>query len=479
MAVTLKLCASCCIWTLSSHYGYGPSLPGLALIRDTTLDHPQTTTPEVLAIRRVPLERLHLDTSNARLHDERNLASIRASLKRFGQAEPLVVQRESGRVIGGNGRLEAMRELGWTEADVVELDLDEVQATALAIALNRTAELAEWDPSILGKLLDSLRAEDALDGIGFESDEIDEILAGLIEEDPQDIDDPGPEEPPDSPVTREGDLWVLGGHKILSGDSTNAEHVARLMGEEKAQLLATDPPYLVDYDGTNHPAEHHKKAGRKDPDKPGSTVGNRRWDEYVDPESSVTFFSAWLRVALEHCIERVPVYQWHASRRSALVEQAWEQNGLLLHQQIIWAKPRGVLTRSLYLWAHEPCHFGWRVGMMPEKSRRPETSATSVWEISQKDQPTGLHPTIKPLEIFERPIAYHSRPGEIVLEPFSGSGTQIIAAERLNRRCRAMEVSAAYVDVAIRRWEQATGKQAVLEATGQTFEELAKERETA
>ena len=117
--------------------------------------------------------------------------------------------------------------------------------------------------------------------------------------------------------------------------------------------------------------------------------------------------------------------------------------------------------------------------MMPEKSRRPETSATSVWEISQKDQPTGLHPTIKPLEIFERPIAYHSRPGEIVLEPFSGSGTQIIAAERLNRRCRAMEVSAAYVDVAIRRWEQATGKQAVLEATGQTFEELAKERETA
>ena len=123
--------------------------------------------------------------------------------------------------------------------------------------------------------------------------------------------------------------------------------MARLMAGETATLLATDPPYLVDYDGTNHPADHHKKAGRKDPDKPGSTVGNHQWDEYKDPEASVEFFSAWLRVALPHCIERVPVYQWHASRRSALVEQAWEQNGLLLHQQIIWAKPRGVLTRSL------------------------------------------------------------------------------------------------------------------------------------
>ena len=248
------------------------------------------------------------------------------------------------------------------------------------------------------------------------------------------------------------------------------------MAGETAVLLATDPPYLVDYDGTNHPADHHREAGRKDPPKPGSEVGNKHWDAYVDPEASVTFFSSWLRVALSHCIERVPVYQWHASRRAALVEQAWEQNGLFVHQQIIWAKPGGILTRYHYLWQHEPCFYGWKVGMMPTKPRRPETTSTTIWEIDQKGQLDGIHPTQKPLEIFERPIGYHSLPGEVVLEPFSGSGTQIIASERLGRRCFALECSPAFVDVAVRRFEKATKKEAILDGTNQTFAEVAAQR---
>ncbi|MCB9914856.1 MAG: DNA modification methylase [Planctomycetes bacterium] len=311
-------------------------------------------SPE-LVLRRVPLGELHLDAANARLHDERNLASIKASLQRFGQAEPLVVQRESRRVIGGNGRLEAMRSLGWTECDVVELDLDETAATALGIALNRTAELAEWDPATLGRLLDSLRDEGALEGVGFDEGEIDEILAGLLEGgDLNDVEDPGPGELPEDPITMQGDLWILGDHRLLCGDSTCAEDLARLMAGERARLLATDPPYLVDYRGAGAKAES----------------GEEHWDDFAGADEALSFFTAWLRVALPHCVPDVPVYQWHAHRRQALVERAWEAAGLLLHQQLIWVKARGTLGRSHFMWQHEPCFYDWPKGKMPTKTRR-------------------------------------------------------------------------------------------------------------
>lgn len=222
-------------------------------------------------------------------------------------------------------------------------------------------------------------------------------------------------------------------------------------------LLATDPPYLVDYDGTNHPAEHHKKAGRKKT-KSGNEVGNKHWDDYIDPEASVEFFEAWLRIALEHCVERVPVYQWHATRRQALVEAAWERNDLLIHQAIIWAKPRGVLTRSHFMWQHEPCFYGWPEGKMPIKARRPSPDQTTIWEIGGESD--GIHPTQKPLEVFTRPMKYHTRKDEICLEPFSGSGSQIIAGEKEERRVFAMEQSPAFVQAAILRWEKMTGQKA-------------------
>jgi len=173
-------------------------------------------TTQTLAIRRVPLDALHLDPANARAHSDRNLAAITASLRRFGQAEPLVVHQATGRVIGGNGRLVAMQNLGWTEADVVEVDLDAIEATALGIALNRTADLASWDTPALVALLQELQQEDALLGVGYETEDIDELLAE-IEEDVElrDVDDPGPEEPPVKPTSSTGDLWVLGDHRLL------------------------------------------------------------------------------------------------------------------------------------------------------------------------------------------------------------------------------------------------------------------------
>ena len=348
-----------------------------------------------LPVRRVPLDSLHLDPANARTHGQQNLDAIEASLARFGQVEPLVVHARTGRVIGGNGRLVAMKNLGWTECDAVHLDVDEITATALGIALNRTSELAEWDTEALGRLLQELSTEGALDGVGFDEAAIDEVLAELAEmEGPNEIEDPGPEEPPENPVSQVGDLWILGDHRLLCGDSTNQDDMARLMGDAQAVLLATDPPYLVDYKGGNHPQSWANSPKTRD----------KHWDDYSDPASGLAFFQGFLEVALHHCREDVPVYQWHAHKRQALVEQAWEAAGLLVHQQLIWVKARPVLTRSHFMWQHEPCFYGWPKGDMPDKARRPANNATSVWQIDQVGQQDGIHPTQKPVENFARPI---------------------------------------------------------------------------
>ena len=182
-----------------------------------------------LAIKRVPLESLHVDPSNARSHGAENMEAIKGSLQRFGQAEPLVVQARSRRVIGGNGRLVAMKELGWTECDIVELDIDDLQATALAIALNRTGELATWDEETLAKLLQELKAEDALDGVGYSDEDIDTLLKELEEDVETELDDPGAAAPPRNPVSRQGDIWLLGDHRLLCGDSTVLDDVQRVM----------------------------------------------------------------------------------------------------------------------------------------------------------------------------------------------------------------------------------------------------------
>jgi hypothetical protein len=201
-----------------------------------------------LVIKRVPLGDLHLDPANARSHNERNLDAIRASLARFGQAEPLVVQKRSGRVVGGNGRLVAMRALGWTHAEVVELDLNDVDATSLSIALNRTSELAEWDLPTLGRLLESLRAEDALDGVGYELPEVQEILDGLLAGLSSDVVQDEAPGLPDAATSSPGDLFVLGSNRVLCGDGASAGDVDRLVAGAPIHLVNTDPPYNVKVD---------------------------------------------------------------------------------------------------------------------------------------------------------------------------------------------------------------------------------------
>ncbi|MFO1053927.1 MAG: DNA modification methylase [Planctomycetota bacterium] len=416
-----------------------------------------------LHVEIVPLDRLFPSPSNPRKNDAA-VQHVAASIRRFGFQQPLVA-KPSGEVIAGNTRWKAAKSLGIATVPVVWFVGSDIDAVAYSLADNRTHEYSQWSDADLASLLEQLRKEDALEGVGFTDEEIDRLIAEL-DDDVADIGDDEGVEPPETATTRRGDLWILGQHRLLCGDSTSEDDVARLMNGERAVLLATDPPYLVDYTGGNHPQSTVNKPDVKD----------KHWDDYVDPESSVAFFASFLRIALAHCIERVPVYQWHATRRQMLVEQAWQQNGLLFHQTINWVKARGVLTHSHYLWSHEPCFYGWPEGSMPETDRRPDPSDRTVWEIDQQGQNDGIHPTQKPLEIFERPIRYHTRRGEVVLEPFSGSGSQLIAAERHGRRCFAMELSPAFVDAAVMRWEKATGQQATLDGDGRSFADIATER---
>ncbi len=422
------------------------------------------TTP--LTVRRVPLDSLHLDPANARQHGPENMDAIIGSLKRFGQAEPLVVQRCSGRVIGGNGRLEVMRKLGWKECDVVEIDVDDLNATALGIALNRSSDLAAWDEPTLAKLLQELETQNALDGVGYSAEDLAELTAKIESElPPEDLDDPGPEEPPEVPTTRTGDLWILGDHRLLCGNSTKADDIARLLDGEKAALLSTDPPYCVDYTGMDRPIHDGKPSG-----KDWSHVYRE-----VDIKDLGEFLDAVFQATLPHVVDEAAIYVWHAHLQYPVIAATFEKHDLLLHQSLIWVKPVATFGHSYYRWRHEPCAFGWRRGYKPKHGYG---DMESVWEVDWegKARITTFHPTSKPPRLFEIPMEQHTKAGAIVLEPFCGSGSQIIAAEKLHSHCRALEISPAFVDGSLLRWQKATGKQALLHGTEMTFDEVARER---
>ena len=270
-------------------------------------------------------------------------------------------------------------------------------------------------------------------------------------------------EPPRNPASRTGDLWILGDHRLLCGDSTSHDDVRRLMNGERAVLFATDPPYLVDYDGSNHPTRN----------KDWSQSYGTTWD---DSSQGAELYDGFISAAVAEAIaEDAAWYCWHASRRQAMLEACWEKAGAFVHQQIIWVKDRGVLTRSHYLWKHEPCFMGWRRPNRPPKVA--EQTLPSTWALPSfaKDERPD-HPTPKPLDAFGIPMRQHVARGGLCYEPFSGSGSQIMAGEANGRRVFAMEISPAYVDVAVERWQAEIGKKAILDGDGRTFAQVRTER---
>jgi DNA modification methylase len=418
-----------------------------------TIPVPETTKAKALASgievwcaheRLIPVEELKPNPRNPNKHPEPQLELLAKNIKYFGWRHCITVSKRSGCIVAGHGRLLAAKKLN---ALLVPVDFQDFasddEELAVLLADNRIAEIAETDEDELKALLKELEGKIDLDLTGFDGDSLDDLLDRLeTKEDADNTVMPSPV----TPITKPGDLYEFGNHRLLCGDSTNAEDVRRVMKGERAILFATDPPYLVGYDGTNHPGQTKTK------NTDWSETYGPTWDE-ADAAQNNELYDRYIKAAVAEAIDpHAAWYCWHASRRQRMVEDAWEKNGAFVHQQIIWAKPnRPILTRSWFLWAHEPCFMGWIKGNKPPR----ETSdyERSVWEIeglNNDERPD--HPTPKPLECFAVPMRQHTKKDGLCYEPFSGSGTQFIAGEQLGRRVYGLEISPAYCDVAVRRW---------------------------
>jgi DNA modification methylase len=395
---------------------------------------------------------------NPRVAPEAAIAKVAGSLAEFGWRQPIVVDSD-GVLIAGHTRLLAAQRLGLERVPVhVATDLTPQQVKAYRLMDNRSAQETSWDMDLLPlELADLAEFEYDLALTGFEPDE----LAAFLAEETEGLTDPDAvPDVPEEPVSKPGDLYLLGKHRLLCGDSTSADDVQKLMAGKKATLMATDPPYLVDYQGGAHPSSE-ANGGIVN----GKRVGHdeKHWDEYIDHEHSVEFYAGFLRVALEHALTPdAAVYECYGIMRSEVIWAAWREVGLLAHQVLIWKKTRSVLTYSWFMWDYEPILVGWPQGHMPKL--KPPADSRAIWEIAStegnEEGSAGSHPTIKPVELIRRPISYHTKPGGLIYEPFSGSGTALIAAEEMGRTCYALEQAPQFVDVAVARWESFTGRKA-------------------
>ena len=422
-----------------------------------------------LQLEQWPIGRLVEYDRNPRKNDD-VVDRMAQAIVEFGFRIPIVA-RSDGLVVDGHLRLKAARLLGLDTVPVVLADeLSETQIKAFRLLANQSANWAEWDELLLSAELQDLLADDYdLSLVGFSDGELDKLLAFDSDGGGEDDGAGGSvppvtiPEPPRNPASRTGDLWILDDHRLLCGDSTNHHDVRRLMNGARAVLFATDPPYLVDYDGSNHPTRN----------KDWSQSYGVTWD---DSSQGADLYDGFIAAAVAEAItDDAAWYCWHASRRQAMLEACWEKAGAFVHQQIIWVKDRGVLTRSHYLWKHEPCFMGWRRPNRPPKVA--EETLPSTWALpsfAKDDRPD--HPTPKPLDAFGIPMRQHVARGGLCYEPFSGSGSQIMAGEANGRRVFAMEISPAYVDVAVERWQAETGRDAILDGDGRTFAEVKAER---
>jgi DNA modification methylase len=396
---------------------------------------------------------LHPDPRNARRHTERNLGAIQTSIREVGAARSIVID-EHGTVLAGNATIKAAAAEGLNRLQIVDADgqtviavrrrgLSADQKTRLALLDNRSAELAEWDPEVLA----ALQVEDPalLEGV-FSSDELRALLAALdankadVDAEPQ-ID--RADELAREWKTKRGQIWKLGDHRLMCGDSTVAADVDRLLAGEKPLLMVTDPPYGIEYD-----ASWRNEAVRAY----GSRIGGRALGKVANDDRA-DWSAAWALFPGD------VAYVWHAGLRGAEVQTSLERSGFTLRAQIIWAKSNMVISRGHYHGKHEPCFYAVRKGCTGRWAG--SRSQTTVWEIDKPLRSETGHSTQKPVECMARPIRNHESP--LVYEPFSGSGSTILASERLGRRCRAMEISPGYVAVDLQRWLDATGKRPELE----------------
>lgn len=411
---------------------------------------------QAMHIERWPLNRLVPYARNPRTHSEAQIAQIAASMVEFGFTNPILVDKKAV-IIAGHGRLAAARKLGLDVAPVIVLDhLTPTQRRALVIADNRIAESAGWDDAMLQVELMALKEESFdLSLTGFDPDELADLLAGEEGATEGQTDDDVAPEVPEVPVSRLGDVWLLGNHRVLCGDSTMATSFEVLMAEIRAGMVFCDPPYNVDYANS----AKDKLRGTNRP-----ILNDNLGDGFYD------FLLAALAPTIASCDGAI--YVAMSSSELDTLQAAFREAGGKWSTFVIWAKNTFTLGRADYQRQYEPILYGWPVGATRHWCG--DRDQSDVWQI-KKPHKNDLHPTMKPVELVERAIRNSSRPGNIVLDPFGGSGTTLIAAEKTGRLAYLIELDPKYVDVIVRRWQDWTGKQATRENDGVAFDDLTQE----
>lgn len=402
---------------------------------------------------------------NARTHSDSQVAKIASSIREFGFVNLILIDEKSG-IIAGHGRLMAAQKLGMERVPTIRLEhLSEQQRRALVLADNRLALDAGWDMNMLALELQELKASDFnLDLTGFDAKELNDLLSfdpKAGETDPDEI-----PAVPASSVSVLGDLWICGRHRVRCGDSTQIFDMEDLMRGEKADLIMTDPPYGVAF-------ERGKFVGRDKAAK-GEAFAPIANDELTG-SNLVEFIRSAFASAFTVTKQGSAFYAWSASlQEGAHMHSGITSAGWKVQSQIIWKKTPFVIGRCDYHWQHEPCWYGFKADVKGGHAWYGGRDKGSVWEVP-KPQKMELHPTTKPVELFEIGIRNSSKAGDIVLDMFGGSGTTMIACERLDRCARLMELSPVYVDVIVKRWQEFTGGKAT-HASGKTFDEIAADR---
>ena len=388
------------------------------------------------------------------------MSQIAGSIKEWGWTTPVLIDEDGG-IIAGHGRVLAAQKLGITDVPTMTATgWTEAQKRAYILADNQLALNAGWDMELLKVELGDLDDDGFdVDLIGFDPD----FLANLLIDGTEGLTDPDDvPETPDDPISVEGDVWIMGNHRIICGDSTSADVSANLLGSVKPHLMVTDPPYGVEYDPGWH-VEAAKKGQIKGAGRRGD-VGLVENDNRADWTEAYALFPGTV------------AYIWHASIFGAVVQAGLAGCGFDIRSQIVWAKASFAIGRGNYHWQHETCWYAVKKGQ--NASWHGDRSQSTIWKLEKKTSDTG-HSTQKPVECMKRPIENNSSPGQAVYEPFSGSGTTIIAGEMTGRHIYAIELNPAYVDVAVKRWQEFTGQDAVHETTKQTFNEMSNDRSKA
>lgn len=427
------------------------------------------TASDRLQIELVPVESLIPYARNARTHSDTQIAQLAASIKEFGFNNPILVDGEKG-IIAGHGRLEAARKLGLSQVPVIELKhLNENQKRAFIIADNKLALNAGWNDELLALELACLKDENFdLDVIGFDQKELNQLLdegkIGLTD------DDEVPEAP-EKPISKSGDVWILGNHRLMCGDSTVITDVQKLMNNQLADMVFTDPPYNVAYEGYAEQDEKGKSIERM-------KIKN---DQMSLDEFAEFLSSAWKSYVVA-TKKSASLYVCHASSCQREFQDTLEKTGFSVRCQIIWAKNTFAWGHGRYKFQHEPifyCHrsgesdvwYGDKSQATLWKTSFEDRVQTTLWE-EKKPAANRLHPTMKPVELVARALKNSSKSDDIVLDLFGGSGSTLIASEKFGRRSYVMELDPKFADVIIERWQSYTGQEAILEGTKKTYATL-------